>query len=510
MKEKITAKIFLEEELNTHVTKRKTEQLNVLVPTKDSEVGDEKLDTAKSKENQKKDSEPEDDEAPKKKQKLIRKFHANGDISPAYNFYVDPTPWNEQHLKENIITRGLFMTLVAPSQSGKARALKKSLTEWGFIPIMVQAVKCGYELTMDQMLNEAGCETNYEQSMKQILEETHTMQEKREHLKQALRVQFKKVFGRRSLHFCGKKVVLIIDEIDGIGTWSDDDRMIFLDDLRTLKNERASEAVFVLQSVIVITNYMGKYLNTIMGSSFNVNDKVTAPYFSLEETKHLFEQYKADTNNQVQDEIIEHIHEQCRGAQGITQMLGKQLDDLYQGGGVVDFNTWKQHYESKSLDEISRSANYQKMAEGLSEKEISESIIKVFAGVELAEGQADKVRIENEFERHNICIVEKGKLMFANPMVERFVEKSLCVHHREEKPIPNLFHKDGKVNFETILCRAVKYMNRISIIKGTKLAVRNNANVKEVYVTAFNAACAKLLEDTRLIHKLHPKIEMED
>jgi len=69
----------------------------------------------------------------------LRSFCPNSFIDANTIFYVDPTPWNNTFLLPEL-HRGVWHTLLAPSQSGKTtrvKALIASIEEKGtFLPIM--------------------------------------------------------------------------------------------------------------------------------------------------------------------------------------------------------------------------------------------------------------------------------------------------------------------------------------------------------------------------------------
>ncbi|KAL0492082.1 lon [Acrasis kona] len=127
-----------------------------------------------------------------KSRRHTKEFAAN-DLIPAYHYYVDPSPWNELNLRGRI-ERMAFITLVAPSQSGKstrAKALIESLRS-EFKMIMISAVQgeAGLVSTLKVLLDCAEFEVKDE---KELNMDT-----------------FRKLFGNGSKHFRESKVVLII------------------------------------------------------------------------------------------------------------------------------------------------------------------------------------------------------------------------------------------------------------------------------------------------------------
>ncbi|KAL0488828.1 Lon protease, partial [Acrasis kona] len=147
-------------------------------------------------------------------------FAANGDLIPAYHYYVDPSPWNELNLRGRI-ERMAFTTLVAPSQSGKSTRAKA----------LIESLRSEFELIMiSAVQGEAGL----------VLLDCAEFEVKDE--KELNMDTFRKLFGNGSKHFRESKVVLIIDELDALCTWRDEDRSSFLDALRAIKNSRVSGA----------------------------------------------------------------------------------------------------------------------------------------------------------------------------------------------------------------------------------------------------------------------------
>jgi len=69
---------------------------------------------------------------------MIRFFCVNTTINPKEHFYVDPSRWNDEHVLSRLL-RGEWLTLLAPSQSGKstrAQALVLSIEKAGHIPVL--------------------------------------------------------------------------------------------------------------------------------------------------------------------------------------------------------------------------------------------------------------------------------------------------------------------------------------------------------------------------------------
>lgn len=74
--------------------------------------------------------------------------------------------------------------------------------------------------------------------------------------------------------YFGGKTFLIVDEIQEIKNASEDD----VQSWRSCKERRDFQA---LQSSIIVSNYLGAYLHTHVGSCFSQTDRFVAEYFSI-------------------------------------------------------------------------------------------------------------------------------------------------------------------------------------------------------------------------------------
>jgi hypothetical protein len=112
--------------------------------------------------------------------------------------------------------------------------------------------------------------------------------------------------------FWPTKVVILLDEFSELYGFPDDFRDDFLRCLRDLKQD---DHQYGIHGVIAAGTFSILHLNpTISHSSpFNIADMVQNPYFSLEETRALFHQFRQDNDCKVEDAVVDDIWAKSNG-----------------------------------------------------------------------------------------------------------------------------------------------------------------------------------------------------
>lgn len=365
-------------------------------------------------------------------------FCPNGVVNPRDHFYVDPSKWNEKYL--NRLTVGEYLLLVAPSKSGRTtRALKLvDQLESKFLPIYINmqsviAMVDTSETFWRLFIESFACEVH-----KLTKSTLPTLEAEAQSLDTLFSAEFMK------LYYGGKRCMLILDDFDALdalrggkshGEESKEEkhrregmnwtRQRFLLTFRRFNQESNC----VLVSVLGITNWLGQYMETDIGSGY-IRNIIDAPYyFTKEDVYDLFGQYQKQERIQMGDEIIDHIFEQTEGAQGLTVMFGRCFENLRQDyQHTPTFTEWKNFFYGLQLDNHAKQdENYAKMIQLLKESKEAERC-KVTLLSFLMRRDLDWMNHWNEMEllkRYNIIKLMNGELSIASPFVKRFVLDSL-------------------------------------------------------------------------------------
>jgi hypothetical protein len=419
-----------------------------------------------------------------------RTFCPNGRVNPNHHFFVNPALWNEQQLLP-LLKEHRFVSLIAPSQSGKTTrmyTLQQQLqVEKDILPVFIHM--------SDYVTHRQ--ESFFEQFVKLMQNSIESTYRKQVNITAR---GFSDLFDKeaRGKWYFQRDVVLLIDEVDLLRCVSEKERANFLTKLRAYKQSDPSQTS--LRSCLIVTNWIGDYLIDTLGNSpFNINYRLQAPYFSLDDVKALFQQYIDQEGAAIDDKIIEYIFEQTSGAQGLVAMYGKCLDEIRtELKRVPTFSEWFTYCNSNQFGSIIvQYPNYQKMIKLLeNNKNIHETLLAKLYGTELP------LIIPSEIYTANIFTTEGT---FANPFVRRMVANYFYSILAPPTFYPVPLDDNGLIDFLKIIEDCLSYINPAEILGATpKTANRCNKHVKPgpkevVYVLAFKRALEKLLSNISIV-----------
>jgi len=115
------------------------------------------------------------------------------------------------------------------------------------------------------------------------------------------------------------KVVFLIDELSELHTASEEVRDDFLRALRATRNNPES---YVIESVIAAGTFNVLLLNPSHSfiSPFNISDRIDNPYFTVEQTRTLFDEFAQDHGIMIDDAVIEDIWVRSNGYFSIARI----------------------------------------------------------------------------------------------------------------------------------------------------------------------------------------------
>ncbi len=262
--------------------------------------------------------------------KPIRFFEDSGTVNPEAAYYVfldNVTNTKKQDIK-TMVDQGRYFSMFAPRQSGKTTFLEGIRAElhkdktYAVITLSFQKYK-SLDNTRFYSLVEEGIYGQLKNRLKEVdCEKTETVNRLLDSHHLIDHISFSKLFEELNRIIQYKKIVVFIDEFDGIPP---DELANFLYALRDLYLEYKGVKQKALYSVglVGIRNITKLVVGGV--SPFNIADHVDLPSFSLQNVRDLYSQYTEETNQPVTEEAVKRVHEETEGQPWLVNRLGTIL-----------------------------------------------------------------------------------------------------------------------------------------------------------------------------------------
>ncbi|MDQ1355627.1 MAG: hypothetical protein QG657_5937, partial [Acidobacteriota bacterium] len=259
-----------------------------------------------------------------------RFFENSGTVNPEEAYYVqleNVTNTKKQDMK-TMVDLGRYFSIFAPRQSGKTTFLRQTCRQLHHDPTYIAVIlsfqeyksleksqfyalieKYLYPQLIDR-LKAVNCEKTA--AVRQFLSSHHLTGH----------MDFKQLFEELNLILLFKKIVIFIDEFDGIPLSELEN---FLHAVRGLYQDYKDIKQKALYSVglIGIRNITKLVVGGV--SPFNIADQVVLPRFSLKNVHDLYGQYTEETNQPFTGEAVKKIHEETAGQPWLVNRLGTIL-----------------------------------------------------------------------------------------------------------------------------------------------------------------------------------------
>ena len=257
----------------------------------------------------------------------MRRFGTQGRVYPERHYVVPRT--EEISEFNNRVKEGRYIVLSAPRQTGKTTFFKMALDtltteDPTYFPIQLdfQVMRKGsppifYE-RLSHLIHRQIEYVLKNRGMQQVGELTQFFE------KTQLSDHFSMVpfFEELSQFLDNKKIVLLIDEFDGIP------QDVVSDFLYTLRYIYLSDEFNCLHSVGIVGVRSISQLNYDRSvSPFNIQDEFRLPNFMLNQVQDLFGQYTDETGQEITSDIIESIHKQTAGQPVLVNRFGQLLTE---------------------------------------------------------------------------------------------------------------------------------------------------------------------------------------
>ena len=393
-----------------------------------------------------------------------RYFEKSGVVDPKASYYVpleNVTNMDNQDIK-TMVDLGRYFSIFAPRQSGKTtffkefcRKLEKDRT---YVPILLSfqdykslQTQRFYDLIKKSLCRQLiGRLSQVECPRLDVIKsfiETCTMSD---------HISFRELFEELNRIVEQKKIVIFIDEFDGIPRG---DLENFLTTLRELYQEYKGREDKALYSVGLVG--IRNVTKLIVGgvSPFNIADQVTLPPFTLKNVHDLYAQFTEETSQPFTKGAVEKVFEETAGQPWLINRLGTILtvnirpetiapiteEDVGKGVEMLLYE------ENSHFDNITEKA-----------KQFKETFIEVvFDGVEYIPGNEEQSLLLT----HGLIKAEGKNLFVSNPIYKSRFTRTFF---REAGAGADMAHRgyftaDGFLNMEAILSDFEEYIIQIGV-----------------------------------------------
>ncbi|MCX6581920.1 MAG: AAA-like domain-containing protein [Candidatus Aminicenantes bacterium] len=271
--------------------------------------------------------------------KPLRFFEDSGIVNPEASYCVsldNVVNTKNQDIK-TMVDLGRYFSIFAPRQSGKTTFIEELCTQLHRDPTYV-AVLLGFQEYKNLDKEEFYAEIEkyfYSQlitRLKQVnCEKTGAVQQflNQHHLTN--NVSFKALFEGLNDLLQFKKIVVFIDEFDGIPLSELEN---FLTTLRELyqKHKKLTHKALYSVGLAGIRNITKLVVGGV--SPFNIADQVVLPPFSLKNVRDLYAQYTAETDQPFTEPAVKRVYEETQGQTWLVNRLGAILTTDIKSGTV--------------------------------------------------------------------------------------------------------------------------------------------------------------------------------
>ncbi|MCP5107932.1 MAG: hypothetical protein GY950_31375, partial [bacterium] len=259
-----------------------------------------------------------------------RRFEKKGVVVPETSYYVpleNVVNSDNQDIK-SMVDEGRYFSIFAPRQSGKTTFLEETREQLHkdptYIVVIISFQKYQqlektrfYELLeialyrqLVTRFREVNCEKT--ETIEQFLNNHHLTDH----------ITFTQLFDKLNRIIQLKKIVIFIDEFDGIPLVELGNFLMALRDMYQEYKKVGQKALYSV-GLIGIRNIT----KVVVGgdSPFNIADQVEMPPFTLKNVRDLYAQYTDETNQPFSEAAVKKIHEETAGQPWLVNRLGTIL-----------------------------------------------------------------------------------------------------------------------------------------------------------------------------------------
>ena len=245
----------------------------------------------------------------------MKTFGTHGPVNPEDHYVVSRGAELADFI--NRVKQGRYIVIFAPRQTGKT-----TFFQWALETLTADRTETYFPIELNfEVYEDYSASDFYTALCKSIYEEIKFVFEKRgyvppetlsqflENTKLTDHVAMLRFFQQFGAFLGDEKLVLIIDEFDGIPR---DAVSGFLHALRTIYVQRSMRECPYSIGIVGVKNITQLNLNRSI-SPFNIQDEFTLPNFTFEQVRDLLAQYTDEVGQTFAPEVIENIHRQTAG-----------------------------------------------------------------------------------------------------------------------------------------------------------------------------------------------------
>ncbi|ORY98435.1 P-loop containing nucleoside triphosphate hydrolase protein [Lobosporangium transversale] len=430
-----------------------------------------------------------------------KKWTVNGPIRfDAVNqvYYVDPAEHDDnKKILQSVFDREIVM-LIGARASGKTTRLYRlitQLTDFGYrcLPLSFEEVNVRN--------NESDFWGTFGDALRFSYKAVSVITTQREFLNAFSQIELK-----------DEKFVILIDEFDELFKAGDEVRNIFLKTLRAMSRNNA----YAIHSVIVCGTFSLQRLRTTDQhiSPFNVNNTIRNPYFTLDQTQQLFNDYAKDEMIKIDDEIIRDVHSKSNGHPGMICLCGRSIhEDLRSkvNGSTkcLDYDTWQDFSTDNQNERMFSYHTFRRMVDSLLSESATDAVNLLrtyfigYLGV-ISISDMEKQRLADFLTAEGVLIrLDGSKYCMASAFIDSFVRRyiipSKYPHAPSESPPKK---RGGSLDILEIMKIALRFFDKNLIMQagsrsykgsGKTVKVMGDCNVSVPRESVYDAELMRVL-----------------
>jgi len=391
-----------------------------------------------------------------------RYFEKSGVVDPHASYHVplkNVTNMDNQDIK-TMVDLGRYFSIFAPRQSGKTTFFEDFCnqleTDPTYIPILLSF----------QNFKKIDIETFYGRIQKNLVEQ---LVNRLDLVNCSQKDDVEKYVGsikiNNHLSFYDlleglnnliklKKIVIFIDEFDGIPIGELENFLITLRELYQKYKKQKEKALYSV-GLVGIRNITKLIVGGV--SPFNIADQVKLPPFTLENVRDLYAQYTKETNQPFTEKAVKKVYEETAGQPWLVNRLGTILTINIKPETINPVNKKDVEKGIKILlyEENSHFDNITEKA-----RQYKETFIEVvFDGVEYIPGDEE----QSLLLVHGLIKAEGEKVKISNPIYKKRFTKTFFrnIAGKVDVSFSRYYLSDGSLNMERILTDFEKYIAQI-------------------------------------------------
>ena len=253
-----------------------------------------------------------------------------------------------------------------------------------------------------------------------------------------------------------KKIIIFIDEFDGIPMGELENFLTSIRELYQKYKKRTDKALYSV-GLVGIRNITKLIVGGV--SPFNIADQVKLPLFTLKNVRDLYAQYTEETNQVFTEEAVKKVFDETFGQPWLVNRLGTILtvDIKPETTDPITAEDVEKAVEILLYEENSHFDNITEKA-----KQYKETFINiVFDGIEYIPGNEEQSLLLT----HGLIKAEGKSIRVSNPVYKKRFTKTFF---RESGAIVDVavrgyFRPDGLLNMEAILSDFEEYIMQIGV-----------------------------------------------